>query len=48
MSPALTCVPFAFPISAGKMLIAGLDQCQRLSGIALKLLAFERLLQDYE
>ena len=33
---------------AGKVLIAGLDPCQRLSGIALKLLAFERLLTDYE
>lgn len=32
----------------GKILIAGLDPCQRLSGIALKLLAFERLLTEYE
>lgn len=32
----------------GKVLIAGLDPCQRLSGIALKLLAFERLLTEYE
>ncbi len=29
----------------GKTIIAGIDSCQRLSGIALKLLAFERLLQ---
>lgn len=32
----------------GKLLIAGLDISQRLSGIALKLLAFERLLTEYE
>lgn len=32
----------------GKILVAGLDPCQRLSGIALKLLAFERLLTEYE
>jgi trehalose-6-phosphate synthase len=32
----------------GKVLVAGLDPCQRLSGIALKLLAFERLLTEYE
>jgi trehalose 6-phosphate synthase/phosphatase len=31
----------------GKTIIAGLDPCQRLSGIALKLLAFEKLLHDY-
>jgi hypothetical protein len=29
----------------GKTIIAGIDSCQRLSGVALKLLAFERLLQ---
>ena len=32
----------------GKLLIAGLDISQRLSGIALKLLAFERLLTEYD
>lgn len=31
----------------GRMLICGVDIGQQLSGIALKLLAFERLLQDY-
>ena len=30
----------------GKVLFAGIDTCQRLSGVALKLLAFERLLED--
>jgi trehalose-phosphatase len=30
----------------GKVVIAGIDSCQRLSGIALKLLAFERLLEE--
>jgi trehalose-phosphatase len=30
----------------GKIIIAGIDSCQRLSGIALKLLAFERLLEE--
>lgn len=32
---------------AGRILIAGVDVAQRLSGICLKLLAFERLLTDY-
>jgi len=31
-----------------KKLIAGLDTCQRLSGVALKLLGFENLLDEYE
>lgn len=31
----------------GKLIIAGIDTCQRMSGMALKLLAFERLLEDY-
>ena len=31
----------------GRMIICGVDIGQQLSGIALKLLAFERLLQDY-
>jgi len=31
---------------SGKTLIVGLDQCQRLQGIVLKLLAFERLLAE--
>jgi trehalose-6-phosphate synthase/trehalose-6-phosphatase len=30
----------------GKVIIAGIDSCQRLSGVALKLLAFEKLLSD--
>jgi len=30
-----------------KRLIAGLDTCQRLSGVALKMLGFERLLDEY-
>jgi trehalose 6-phosphate synthase/phosphatase len=30
----------------GKTIIAGIDSCQRLSGVALKLLAFERLLEE--
>lgn len=30
----------------GKVIIAGFDSCQRLSGVALKLLAFEKLLTD--
>lgn len=30
----------------GKVVIAGMDTCQRLSGIALKMLAFERLLEE--
>ncbi|RYG50448.1 hypothetical protein EON66_11840, partial [archaeon] len=30
----------------GKIIIAGIDTCQRLSGVALKLLAFERLLEE--
>lgn len=30
-----------------RMIIGGLDIGQRLSGVSLKLLAFERLLQDY-
>ena len=30
----------------GKIIIAGIDSCQRLSGVALKLLAFDRLLED--
>jgi trehalose 6-phosphate synthase/phosphatase len=30
----------------GKVVIAGIDSCQRLAGVALKLLAFERLLED--
>lgn len=32
---------------AGRIIIAGVDVAQRLSGICLKLLAFERLLMDY-
>jgi len=31
-----------------KRLIGGLDTCQRLSGVALKLLGFERLLDEYD
>jgi len=31
----------------GKTIIAGIDVAQRLSGVSLKLLAFERLLTDY-
>uniref|UniRef100_A0A7S3NPG5 CBM20 domain-containing protein n=1 Tax=Aureoumbra lagunensis TaxID=44058 RepID=A0A7S3NPG5_9STRA len=31
-----------------KVVFAGVDTCQRLSGIALKLLAFERFLWEYE
>ena len=34
-------------ISPDKRMIAGLDTCQRLSGIALKFLGFERLLDEY-
>lgn len=30
----------------GKVIIAGIDSCQRLSGVALKLLAFDRLLEE--
>jgi trehalose-phosphatase len=32
---------------ANKVIIAGIDSCQRLSGVALKLLAFERLLDEF-
>jgi trehalose 6-phosphate synthase/phosphatase len=32
----------------GRRLIAGLDTCQRLSGVALKLLGFERLLDEFD
>jgi len=32
---------------AGRIIIGGVDVCQRLSGTSLKLLAYERLLQDY-
>jgi trehalose-6-phosphate synthase len=31
----------------GKRVIVGVDQCQRLSGVAFKLAAFEKLLTDY-
>mmetsp|Transcript_30642 Transcript_30642/g.51813 ORF Transcript_30642/g.51813 Transcript_30642/m.51813 type:complete len:1299 (+) Transcript_30642:113-4009(+) len=31
---------------AGKRIVAGLDACQRLSGVALKLAAFDKLLAD--
>lgn len=31
---------------AGRTVIAGFDSCQRLSGIALKLLSYERLLEE--
>jgi hypothetical protein len=31
----------------GKRIIVGIDMCQRLSGLALKLAAFEKLLTDY-
>ena len=30
----------------GKVILAGIDSCQRMSGVAMKLLAFERLLEE--
>ena len=33
---------------AGKTIVVGLDTCQRLSGVALKLLGFEKLLDEFE
>mmetsp|Transcript_2591 Transcript_2591/g.8707 ORF Transcript_2591/g.8707 Transcript_2591/m.8707 type:complete len:999 (-) Transcript_2591:401-3397(-) len=42
-------VPFyQAAIEEGRHMLAGVDTCQRLSGIPLKLLAFERFLWDYE
>ena len=37
--PKVACVP---------VVLAGMDTCQRLSGISLKLLAWERFLCEYE
>jgi len=34
--------------SSNQIVMAGIDTCQRLSGVALKLLAFERFLWDYD
>mmetsp|Transcript_7987 Transcript_7987/g.24669 ORF Transcript_7987/g.24669 Transcript_7987/m.24669 type:complete len:975 (-) Transcript_7987:324-3248(-) len=39
---------YQIAIDEGRKLLAGVDTCQRLSGVALKLLAFERFLWDYE
>jgi trehalose 6-phosphate synthase/phosphatase len=33
---------------AGKKIVVGLDTCQRLSGVALKLLGFEKVLDEFE
>ncbi|KAH8070399.1 hypothetical protein JL721_5169 [Aureococcus anophagefferens] len=42
-------IPLPDPLMAKKpkVVLAGVDSCQRLSGVALKLLAFERFLSEY-
>lgn len=36
-----------YPPSAHRKILAGIDVCQKLSGVTMKLLAFERLLSEY-
>ncbi|CAN0475009.1 unnamed protein product [Laminaria digitata] len=34
-------------MGSGRVIMAGIDVCQKLSGVTLKLLAFERMLSEY-